>query len=226
MKKWLKRFHFIHNLHSRYILKIPFNWCKKKIVGQDNSVDFSSSIVWKSSINIEGSNNKILLKGSKLIQNLSIKIIGDNNLISIGENCWLKNSVIWIEGNGNICQLGKGTTIESAELFLTEQNTTIEIGEDCMLSDSIVFRTGDSHSILDIDTGERINNPGDIFISNHVWIGQGVTVLKNTFIGSGSVIGTRSVVNKRFEDENIIIAGVPSRKVKSNVKWTRERLVD
>lgn len=86
-----------------------------------------------------------------------------------------------------------------------------------MLADSITLRTGDSHSILDMQSNCILNPAGNILIGDHVWIGRRVTLLKNTSVNNGSVIGTRSLVNKSFEEKNIILAGIPARKVKSNI---------
>lgn len=226
MKSWLKKIAVVRNLYGRYVAGIPFDFYTKKVSGFNNQVRVDAQIIWRSSISINGSNNRVTIANSKLIRKLHIKIVGDNNHVHIGNDCQIKEGVIWIEGESNTCSIGHQTTIEAAELYLTEKRTKIEIGNDCMLADSIIFRTGDSHSILDMQTNRILNRAGSIVIGNHVWIGQGVTLLKNTFVGGGSVIGTRSLVNKSFEDENIVLAGVPAKKVKSGIRWVRERLVN
>jgi len=40
------------------------------------------------------------------------------------------------------------------------ENSKVLIGEDCMLANDIDIRTGDSHSVIDMETGERLNFPG------------------------------------------------------------------
>jgi acetyltransferase-like isoleucine patch superfamily enzyme len=224
VKRWLKEFAFARNLQSKFTAKIPFNFYTKKLSGLGNRIQIDAQIIWNSSIRINGSNNRVTIAASKSIRKLRIKIIGNDNTIHIGEDCQIKQGVVWIEGDGNSCRIGRQTTIEAAEFFLTEKFTKIELGDDCMLGDSIVFRTGDSHSILDAQTGRVLNPAGNIIIGDHVWIGQGVTLLKNVAIGSGAVIGTRSLVNKPFVEENLVIAGIPARKIRSGVRWIRERL--
>lgn len=225
MKGWLIKNGLVRYIYSRCVAGLPIDFYMKKISGINNRVKINTQIIWRSSIYIKGENNCIFIDGSILIRKLSIKIIGNNNNIYIGNGCQIKNGIIWIEGDKNTCKIGRNTTIESAEFYLTEKNTTIDIGHDCMFAKTIIFRTGDSHTIL--DNNDNILNPaGNITIGNHVWIGQGVTLLKNSTVGQGSIVGTCSVVNKEFKEENIIIAGVPAKKVKSGIRWIRERLVN
>lgn len=183
MKSWLKKFSFVRNIHKRWISKTPFNFCTRKVKGFCNQINVDAQVIWRSSIHINGSNNSVTINNAKLISKLNISVVGDNNNVIIGLGCQIKECIILIEGNSNTCQIGNQTTIEAAELYLTENNTTIAIGNDCMLADSIVFRTGDSHSILDIQTGCILNPAGDITIGDHVWIGQGVTFLCRSRFG-------------------------------------------
>ena len=88
----------------------------------------------------------------------------------------------------------------------------------CLFSDSITFRTGDSHSVLDID-GRRINLAKDIHIGDHVWIGQHVTVLKGSVVRGDSIIGTGSILTGKEYQSNTIIAGSPARILKHHVTW-------
>ena len=47
-------------------------------------------------------------------------------------------------------------------------------------------------------------------------------VLKGAVIPNGSVIGAMSMVNKKFDEENILIAGAPAEKIRSDIEWHRE----
>ena len=47
-------------------------------------------------------------------------------------------------------------------------------------------------------------------------------ILKGSEIPSGSVVGAMSMVNKKFEEENILIAGAPAEKIRSDIEWCRE----
>jgi acetyltransferase-like isoleucine patch superfamily enzyme len=88
----------------------------------------------------------------------------------------------------------------------------------------IDIRTGDSHSIIDTITNERVNHARDVIIGNHVWVAAHVSILKGSYISDNSVIATRALVTKRFEVPNILIGGIPARKIKSNINWDRKRI--
>jgi acetyltransferase-like isoleucine patch superfamily enzyme len=58
----------------------------------------------------------------------------------------------------------------------------------------------------------------------HVWVGTKVVCLKGTEISDNSVVGAASVVNNKFDETNVVIAGSPSKIVKHGVGWVRERI--
>ncbi len=220
MKRLIKLLKFIRwRLHVGVFL----NNFSKKIRGVNNSIKLCSDAISNSKIVIIGSNNSIHIDNSRFLRNLEIRIFGDNNHVFIGNSTWIMNSQILIEGDTNLCSIGAQSTMEGAEISLTERNTKILIGEDCMFADSIVCRTGDSHSIYDLATGLRLNSAGNIEIGSHVWLAQGVTILKKSVVSKGSVVAAKSVVNKKFHESNILIAGIPAKKVKSGIAWARER---
>lgn len=93
-----------------------------------------------------------------------------------------------------------------------------------MLSRDIVIRSGDSHSIIDLGTKKRVNNPESVHIGSHVWMGYGVNVGKGAVVQKNTVVGMNSYVNKKFDIGNVVLAGTPARVVKSNVIWDRRSL--
>lgn len=93
-----------------------------------------------------------------------------------------------------------------------------------MFAYDIDIRTGDSHSIIDTLTNERINYAQNIHIGNHVWIASHVSILKGVHIADSSVVATRAVVTRSFEEKNILIGGMPAKKLKENIAWDRQRI--
>lgn len=59
----------------------------------------------------------------------------------------------------------------------------------------------------------------DVIISDDVWIGANVTILKGVHIGKSSIIAAGSVVTKDVPDF-AIVAGVPAKIIK--YKWTEK----
>jgi serine O-acetyltransferase len=51
-------------------------------------------------------------------------------------------------------------------------------------------------------------------IGNKVWIGPGAKIYGDITIADEIVIGANSVVNKSFNESNIVIAGAPAKKIK------------
>lgn len=196
---------------------------------------------------ISGSGNKIVRDETAALFNCTIEILGDNNEILISPFCRLNNVKFYIRGSNNKIELGRGvhfnhggsiwiedyqceavigasSTFENVHIAVTEPNSKINIGKDCMFAYDIDVRTGDSHSMIDSTTNERLNYAQDVCIGNHVWVAAHVSILKGVEIKDNCIISTRAVVTKSFEEENLLIGGIPARKIKENVNWKRERI--
>ena len=194
--------------------------------GSGNVVRFPEgappAIKEKCLITFKGANNKIVFGDEVTGKRLMVDVNGDNNKILIGKACVL-NGAISMKGNDNTVSLGKFTTMVSARIEC-EHGTEITLGVDCMLSKDIVIRSGDSHSIIDLNTGERINYSASVAIGDHVWIGYGVSIGKGAVVQRNTIIGTGSFVNKHITEGNVILAGTPAKVVKRDVIWDRRYL--
>jgi acetyltransferase-like isoleucine patch superfamily enzyme len=194
---------------------------RRPILGQQNVIE-NRGYFFNVKLDIIGNNNTIRIGNKSKLCNLTIFMRGNNHILLIDENCILKAGDLWFEDDSNKILIGKGTTIESAQLAVTEVDSTISIGNDCMFSDGIVLRTGDSHAIIDITKNIKINSAKDIIIGNHVWLGSRSTILKGVFIGDNAIIAAGSVVTKDV-DSNSVAAGIPAKLVKRDVRWERNR---
>lgn len=173
-----------------------------------------------------GENNSLILKSKSKFGTLGtpkVDFIGNNNTIIFEEFAVFKRGHLRIVGDNQTISVGRKTTINSAYL-LVDEGCSITIGEDCMFSNGIELRTTDAHSILDKETGERINKAKSIVIGNHVWVGKEVMISKGVNIPSNVIVGARALVTKSFTNEYVAIAGVPAVEVKSGVTWDRRKL--
>ena len=196
-----------------------------KVKGRDNTIAKNKAILTSVRIDISGKGNVVIFGDRSKIIGLDVYIRGNNNKINIGEECrFVKGGSLWIEDDGCEINIGDLTSFVSAHLAATESGSKISIGRDCMFAYDIDVRTGDSHSILDTESGKRINFAADVSIGNHVWVASHVIILKGVNILDGCIVGTGSVVTKSFEEKNVIYAGNPAKIVKKNVSWSRERL--
>lgn len=161
--------------------------------------------------------------GEAIIENFKIYIRGSNHNLFVGKHCALSGGSFWFEDNNCIIKIGENTTFVNAHIAVTENGKSIEIGNDCMLAYDIEIRTGDSHSIIDVNTDNRINHAQNVKICDHVWIGADVKILKGVSIGKNSIIGTGSIVTNSIPD-NCVAAGIPAKIIRNNVTWERERI--
>ncbi len=196
------------------------------IQGEGNEINIAESVLLTNcKFDIEGNNNRIEISESASFNNVTFFIRGDNNKIFIAEKVRFKNGgLIWIEDDDCLAQIGKNSSFQNVHVAVTEPKSKIIIGKNCMFAYDIDLRTGDSHSIIDTTTNERINYAENIFIGDHVWVASHVSILKGVSIANNCVIATRAVVTRSFEEENILIAGIPARKIKENIDWRRERI--
>lgn len=213
----------ILHLFARKIQKIIIKF-KKPILGKNNTV-VNNGVLLNVKYDIVGNNNLVEIMDGTVLSDLKIYIRGDNHKLIIKKNCYIKGGSFWFEDNFCLIEIGQNTTIVSAHLAVTEPNKSILIGEDCMFSGEIEFRTGDSHSIIDLATNKRINYAQNIKVGDHVWIGAHSIILKGVSIGNNSIIGTNSIVTKSIPSHTIAV-GIPAKVIKNNVNWTRERIYD
>lgn len=212
LKKILKKMY-------RVINRLPFN---NSFRTRKTTIINEGAILLKCKF-ISKNNNTIIFRSGGVIRNTVFHILGSNNIIEIGENASINNGEFWIEDDHNNVIIGSNTSLCGKIHLACIEGRSIMIGKDCLFSSEIVFRTGDSHSIVDMN-GKRINQSADIKIGNHVWIGHRVSIQKGVKIPDNTVIGTGAIVTKSFEDTNTILAGVPAKIVKRNIDWKVERI--
>ena len=177
------------------------------------------------------------------IAGLDLVISGDNNVIVIHEPYTFVNSRFLLTGDieitiepgivagsgflikkirnivpnklviGKHFQCGSGCTID-----LTDAGDVF-IGDDAKWSWNIYVKSDDTHPVFDVDTKQCVNKSTSVVIGRHVWIGMNATILKNSEIKPESVVGACSVVAKKFDEGNVVVAGNPARICKRNINW-------
>jgi len=160
---------------------------------------------------------------TKKLGDVHIYMYGNGHELIIEDDVKIKKGTIWFENNNCRISIGKKTTIEGAHLAAAEDNMVLTIDDDCMLSQGIYIATTDSHSIISLDSKKRLNKAANVFIGKHVWIGRNVTINKGVFVGDNSVIAGGSIVTKEVP-QNVVVAGVPAKVVKTEITWERKRL--
>jgi len=216
---------FIGSLIKRFYYRNLFNKPKRNINGTKNAIFYKNAILSSVLFDISGNENTIEILDDCILKNVVFYIRGNGHRILIKSGCrFNRGGSIWFEDNDCSLSIGENSTFEDVHLAITEPNSKMTIGRDCMFAYDIDVRTGDSHSIISIDSNERINYAEDISIGDHVWVAAHCTLLKGSTIPDDSVVATGSVVTKQYTSKGIIIAGNPAKKVKNGITWSRERI--
>lgn len=169
-------------------------------------------------ITFKGDNNLIKISNTTKFDYKTHIICSDNNYIEIGKNCVLGLTITNFSKNSKLIIGNNVYTVQTSIMMHDEKNLCVKIGNDCIFSSNITIRPSDGHTIYDASTGEILNYPKDIDIQEHCWIGEGVIILKGSVIEPNTIIGAKSLVNKRLT-QNSIYAGIPARLIKNNVSW-------
>lgn len=174
-------------------------------------------------INIQwiGENGKITIYEPARFINCIFRI-GTNSSISIGKDSFINNLFICCDATESLVVLNSHFICNGGKFILARgmKHQKILIGKNCLLSSSIAFYTSDGHALIDSKTNKCINlSGGNITIGNHCWIGYNVTFLRNASIADDVVVGSCSLVTKKFTTSNCIIAGAPAKIVRENISW-------
>ncbi len=174
-------------------------------------------------LTIKGKNNIVNISKNTKMRRCKIIVTGSNNSIHIGEHCELYNTTIHIDNIGGNIIIGSCTSIAGATIASYEPHE-INIGSDCMLSYGIEIRNTDSHKIINVDSGEWLNQGRPIHIESHVWLAARCTILKGAHIGHDSIIGANSLVSGKIPS-HVIATGQPAKIIRENVSWNRESVI-
>lgn len=171
--------------------------------------------------NIAGINNTIILKIEDAVKDkIDISIQGNNNTIIIEEfvDVGKRLDINIVDDNSSV-YIGRGTTFEETEISVADNGNSVHIGEDCMFSSNCKIIASDFHSIIDLSVGIRKNISRGVRIDNHVWVGIGALILKNSHIKSNSIIGANAIVNGEVPPNSIYHCGG----ISQGVSWERQR---
>ena len=163
----------------------------------------------------------LILRGAKVPFSAKISIFKINwpHQLSIGQNCVFENNLvfkydsIWRKGSNII--IGDNVFIgHNTEFNISER---ISIGNDCLIASNCKFIDHD-HGFSVVNKPIRLQEPklSPIIIEDNVWIGTSCIILKGVTIGSGSIIGAGSVVNRNVPP-NEIWCGSPASQKKKRV---------
>jgi acetyltransferase-like isoleucine patch superfamily enzyme len=149
-----------------------------------------------------------------------VLITGKGEVI-IGENCafgsklggFYKKGYIELQARTQNAVIRIGDRVSTNNNLFICSARRIEIGSETLIGQNVTMMDFEAHGTHP-DKRREVGNIGEIVICNNVWIGNNVTILRDTHIGENSIIAAGAIVKGVFP-KNVIIGGVPAKIIKN-----------
>lgn len=123
------------------------------------------------------------------------------------------HSTTSIRNAGNI-QLGYDTRITKNCIIWAGKISKIIIGDNVLIGPGVQLHASNhGYKLSDVAMTYQDRIEKNIIIGNDVWIGGNSVVTAGVTIADGIIIAAGSVVTKSFKEKNIIIGGVPAKRI-------------
>jgi acetyltransferase-like isoleucine patch superfamily enzyme len=215
-----------------YLIKRVYNkWHTYKSLRKSIQLDEKSTIGIHHSTMFNLSNSKIIVSNGSLKVGIDFGYFDGGIYDSRKDNCriYMVNSTLEIEGNVSLfpgvvisainakVAIKDGTIINGGSHIIAMKD--IKIGQNCLLAQGVMIRDNDGHK-LSTETGKDVSMGIEgIIIGDHCWLGQRSMVLKGSELKDNVIVAAGAVVTKSVESNNLV-AGIPAKVIKENVKWS------
>lgn len=108
---------------------------------------------------------------------------------------------------------GGDSNINSAAIIICAEK--IQLGRESRIGRGVIFRDNNGKHYLDIP-GYKSSRP--IITEDHVWYGEGATIMQGVKIGQGAVISAKSFVTSNVP-AHTIASGNPAVVVQEDIRW-------
>ena len=217
---WLAIFYFnFRMLPLKQAIHLPFDFCHKiKFKRLSGKIIIDKDVISRGMIRV-GAQGSDMFDGASTILDIAGTLLIKGNGICIGSGALLR-----VERNG-LVELNNGVVLGAKNIVLCEQS--ISFGEQTISSWNCQFMDTDTHSIIDLNTGEVLPRSYPIKIGCHCWIGNHVLVNKGTILPDDTIVASYSLCNKDYRNmisENSVIGGIPAKKLAENKKRSNDKL--
>ncbi len=185
--------------HKNIVLRILGAKISKNVIFQ-KGVHFNLSLVKNLSIS----------ENVKIGRNTLIKI-RENGILNINDSCTIEEDCRIISARDGTLTLKNNCYIGSSSFILS--GGQLEIGSNVMVSSFCYISSSKRQLKKKIDLVDQEYDHGKIVIENDVLIGRLSTIMPNSIIKKGSVIGANSYVKIETEEYGIY-AGSPIKFIK------------
>ena len=206
-------------LPLRQAVHLPFDFYHKvKFKRLSGKITIDGTAISRGMIRV-GAQGSDMFDGASTILDIAGTLIINGKGISIGTG-----SLLRVEPNG-LVELNDGVVLGAKNIVLCEQS--ISFGEQTISSWNCQFMDTDTHSIIDLDSGDVLPRSHPIKIGRHCWIGNHVLVNKGTILPDDTIVASYSLCNKDYKNmisENSVIGGIPAKKLVGNKKRSNDKL--
>lgn len=198
--------------------------CKIELAGYGNRISIGRGFKCSHDSYILAENGAEIIIGDNVLLEDGVQIEAvEGGKIALGNSCLIcKDSRLCSKGAD--MQFGNYVTMGRRFFCINGKTSPVEVGNDCMFANDVSIISAGGHSILNLNTKENVSMESERFIKigNHVWLGKNATVLYNSNIGNGCIVGANSLVKTESPD-NCILAGNPAKIVKKEHTWDRRQ---
>lgn len=169
-------------------------------------------------------NLKFIISGRLSFKNIprcqQKTLLTGSGVIDIGKNCsfgyklggFHRGGAIEIQPRYKSSKILIGSNVSTNNnIFICAANY-IEIGDNTLIGQYVTVMDHEAHGI-DPEKRRLIGQIGTVKIKKNVWIGNNVTILKNSEIEENTIIAAGAVVSGKFP-KNVIIGGIPAKVIK------------
>lgn len=163
--------------------------------------------------------SKIILNGSLLFGKPQVTGSKLESWIWLEENSTLEINGLCFIGADSYIRVIKDGKLSIGNCYINDNFQVtcakdIHIGDNTIIARDVTVRSFDGH-IIETPGFEMSKS---ISIGNHVWVGQGVSIMKGVCIEDDSILAAHSLVIKDVKS-NTIVGGNPAKVIKTDVKW-------
>lgn len=164
---------------------------------------------------------KIIIRGIFVLGEKKIRSSKVETRLWVEENGVFETTGPVVVGYGTDIQVfknahftfGGNSNINSSAIIICGER--IFLGEESRIGRGVLIRDNNGHHYLDIP-GYKTSKP--IITEDHIWYGEGATIMQGVKIGQGAVISAKSFVTSNIPAHSIV-SGNPAKVVQENIRW-------
>ena len=155
----------------------------------------------------------------------SIRILGNDCAVifnDIGRGGYVMLHDVFMRSHRQFLFWGQGSTAVGLNIELEGMDRGVVIGDDALIANGVWIRNYNMHALHDLRSGQPIGRPPTTTVlERHVWLAQDALLLNCERIGTGSVVGARSLVTRPVPS-CVIATGNPATVRREAVSWGRD----